>query len=239
MNTRDIIYYDEYDQGINALSVVSKKFVEILIVPYTFINNKKHRMAFSRFDNDYVFYDALSKTYYIAKGGYNKNNIDGQKHAVEKLSSGYGTVLLYNGKTAKIVESGLERQPFKEWDRVDYIGFMIATDSLAKKSYAFGPIPAISDNKIIALGGKDMMNEENKVSYLLSHEKKAFFVFENGKNIAFNYVAVRQGDLSIVVGDSNAPKFVTPSDKKRVENVISPGRYFDPAKDKILTKNLK
>lgn len=237
VNTRNIIYYDEYDQGINAISVVSKKFVEVLIVPNTFINNKKYHMEFSRFDNDYVFYDALSKTYYIARGGYNKNNIEGQKHAVEKLSSGYETALLYNGKTATIVESGKARQSFNDWKTANYLGFMIAADSVANKSYAFGPFPAVSDNKIIALGGKDMMDEENKVSYLLNHEKKAFFVFENGKNIVFNYVAVREGDLSIILGDRNAPKFVTPSDKKRVENAITPGRYFDPARDKILTKN--
>ena len=238
INTRPIIYYDDYDKN-NSINVVSERFSKqgALIIPRVYINNREYHTPFSRFENNYVFYDHPSKTYYVAREGYNSNNTEGQKHTVEKLLSGYETVLLSDGKTAAVLEAGKSEKSFGEWKPASYIGFIIVTDSVAKKSFAFEPIPAISDGKIIALGGKDMMNDVNKVSYLLNREKRALFIFENGKDIPLSSAAVLVGDLNMVMIVNGTPKFVTPPDKARVENVISPARYFDPAKDKILIKN--
>ncbi len=235
VSTRDIIYYDEYDQGLNAISVVSQSFVSVLIVPKVYINNKLYRTPIARFENGFIFYDAFSKTYYIAAEGYNSKNTVGQKHTVEKLSTGHKVVMLYDGKSMKIVENGIQDSDQK-WEAINYLNFTIATDSISKKSFAFGPFPKKSDTKIIALGGKNMLADDNKVSYLLNHEKKTLFVFENGKSIPITSAAVLEGDLSMVMIVNGTPKFVTPPDKSRVENAITPARYFDPAKDKILTK---
>ena len=233
VETRDIIYYDEYDLGIKAISVVAEKFMGLVAVPKPYINSTKYHPAIDRFKNDFIFYDALTKTYYIARDGHNANHTVGQKITVEKLSSGYETVLVSDGKQSIIIEAGNARKPFNEWKTKNYLSYTIAADSTNNKSFAFGPSPLRSDTKATALGGTNMMDKTNKVSYLFSRKEKALHVFENGKKVPIKYSAIREGDLSIVVGGGNTPMFVIPPVKNRVEDKISPARYFNPKNDKL------
>ena len=229
---REIIYYDETGKGF---SVVSRKIYENIsaVAPKVLINNKLYHTASTRYNDDYVFYDKLSTTYYLAKDGYNKNNVEGQKFTVEKISSGYETVLLFNGKNDLIVEDGSLTESTKKWTLENFNGVILATDSSTKKSYAFGPLEIHTDNKIIAYGGKNMMEEANKVCYLVSGEKKSLFIFERGKNISNISTVAKNDELTTLLSVNGVPRIVIPSSKNRIQNAITPARYFDPAKDKL------
>ncbi len=232
---REIIYYDDIGKGFSVIS--SKKYENYNVIePQTFLNNKRYHTAAYRFDNNFVFYDMLSKTYYVAREGYNTSNKQGQRLVVEKLLEGYETVFLFDGKKGGIFESGVATK-VNDWTQEKYVTFVISTNSKLKKSFGFGPFPIKSDTKLIALGGKNMLDDVNKVSYLYSAEKKGLFVFEGGKNINVTFAGLREGDTSAIAAVDGVPKFVIPPSNKSLVNEISPARYFDPARDKILTKN--
>ena len=234
--TREIIYYDEYDKGINAISVVAKKLVKEspLLVPKLYINNKKYNTSFNRFIDDYVFYDGLSKTYYVARGGYSKNNIEGQKLPVEKLLSGHENVLLYDGKYLSVLEKGTKPNKNAKWKFEQWYGSYLATDTISGKTYVFAKSSVQPNQKTVALIGKNMSDPDNNLWYFSAKAENKVAFFENGKMIDdIQPFGMIQSTGEPIVAVNGVPKYVLSEYRTHIDKTFAKARYFEPGKDQL------
>lgn len=164
LSTRSIIYHNEYEKGLQALTVqmtdlTNGAVANARLVPMVFINGKElEKSLFSRFLNDYVFYDPISKTYYIARDAYLDTYKRDQQIPVEVLSTGHENVLLFNGLKVKTLERGDEGE-LKNWKFIDYaksLGAFISTNNSENRAYAFLNMPTVTNEKVVAVPGTDI-----------------------------------------------------------------------------------
>ena len=232
---RAFIYYDEYDKGPSDMSVVTTRLSKdiSLLVPKLYINNKIYNTNYCRFIDDYVFYDAFSKTYYVARGGYSKSNIEGQKFTVEKLSTGAETVLLYDGKYLDVADNGIAPKSKNQYNFKTYYGNYVARDSIAGKAFYFGVLPTMAIQKTIMLPGTNMKDPNTSVWYLFNAEKKTILVFDRGEIVKIAAAGFTGPENNPVLAESNIRRYVLLGFKNMKDKTFTQGRYFDPKTDKI------
>lgn len=242
--TRSIIYHNEYEKGLQALTVqmtdlTNGAVANAPLVPIVFINGKEFKkMLFSRFINDFVFYDPLSKTYYIARNAYLGTYKKNQKIPVEILSTGAENVLLFNGLKVKALERGDEGE-LKNWNFINYIkglGAFIGKNKTANKAYAFLNMPTVTNEKVVAVPGTAI----NDLWYIPAEDKKNVYLFENGEYVRGKYAMVgtlgNTTSLNLVVSVDGATTYVFPEYDKALEKHIYKARLFNPSTD-VLKSN--
>ncbi|MGG5485573.1 hypothetical protein [Gaetbulibacter sp. PBL-D1] len=238
-STRSIIYHNEYEKGLQALTVqmtdlTNGAVANARLVPIVFINGKEFKkMLFSRFINDFVFYDPLSKTYYIARNAYLGTYKKDQKIPVEILSTGAENVLLFNGLKVKALERGDEGE-LKDWNFINYIkglGAFIGTNKTANKAYAFLNMPTVTNEKVVAVPGTAI----NDLWYMPAEDKKNVYLFENGEYVRGKYAMVgtlgNTTSLNLVVSVDGATTYVFPEYDKALEKHVYKARLFNPSTD--------
>lgn len=243
--TRSLIYYTDYDKGVNALSVVLKDLTEGAVagapaIPYLFINGKEiENQIIARLADDYVFYDPISTTYYIARNAYRKDNKYGQKFAVEKLHSGSEVVLLTKKNSVKIFAPKMKGTKNESWTYLGEKTFYAAFHQTENIKYFFDkPINQVAD-KTIALAVKNKLKDQNIVWYYYSRADKQLQVYDNEKLVLEEFTAPGKiaGTEDVVVAINGTPKYVLINLKNAGEKELSKARYFNPATDKIQSAN--
>ncbi len=234
---REFIYYDEYDMGFNAIGVITEKLAEKinLLVPKTYIGSKNFIASSSRFVNDFVFYDRFSKTYYIARGAYNANNIEGKKHLVEILSTGHEIMLLSNGNNLQVINQGEISSNKTKFAFTTYYRNYIARDTLAGAAFSFGQLAVPRSPFTIATPGKDMLENATSVWYIYNTERKSLILFDRGKSINTTISGYTGVNNDLVLALNNTPKYVLTGYQKVADKTITQGRYFNPNTDTIKT----
>ena len=235
---RQITYYDEFDRGTAAFTVIAEKLraTETTTVPRIYINKKKLYVPFSRFVNDYIFYDGLSKTYYIARNGYNKNNRVGNITPVEKLISGNEAILLYNGENLIALNESGEFERSGKYTYTHYHQNYMAKDTVGGTTTLFGKLPQLAMLKTIALAGVNMLDAATSVWYIHDATTKTILLFDHAKLTKSTGAGYTGVNNDMVMAVDNKPKYVLTNFKTVADKVITQGRYFDPAKDKIKNK---
>lgn len=247
--TRDIIYYSDYDKGANAFTV---KLDDVTrgqgpkrsFLVRSLINGKElKRSILVRFINDYVLFDPIATHYYIARGAYAETNKDGQQLSLERISTDSSTILLYNGKNVTIIEKGIQAKPITTWKYGNHLSIFScfsAYNTQNGSAYIFENIPAITNGKTIALHGKLISATGNNLWYVNSIDKKSVKVFEKGEGVSGNYglagYLVSTGEP--VVSMDGIPKYILENFTYSGEGgKLKVARYFDAAKDKITATN--
>lgn len=235
---RQITYHDEFDKGAAAFTVIAEKLgaSDPTLAPRIYINKKKLYVPFRKFVDDYVFYDGLSKTYYVARGAYGKNNAIGDIITVDKLITGYETILLFNGeKLIAVNESGdVERKG--KYSYIHYDQNYIAEDTVAGTATLFGKLPQLNSSKTIALPGINMKDTNTSVWYIYDIDQKNLTLFDRGVLTKVAAAGYTGPNNDMVMAVDNKPKYVLTNFKTVADKVITQGRYFDPVKDKIKNK---
>lgn len=242
--TRSIIYHNEYEKGLQALTVqmtdlTNGAVANATLVPIIYINGKElKKTLFSRFLNDFVFYDPLSKTYYIARDAYLGTYKKDQKIPVEILSTGAENVLLFNGLKVKALERGDEGE-LKDWNFINHtkvLGAIFATNKTANKAYAFLNMPTVTNEKLVAVPGTAI----NGLWYMPANDKNDVYIFENGQFVRGKYTLVgtlgNTSSLNFVIAVDGATTYVTPEYDKAQEKHIYKARLFNPSTD-VLKSN--
>ena len=238
-NTQNIIYYHELDKGAAAFSVLTEKLVTRSTVkaPILYLNEKPFSTAFTRFVNDYVLYEELSKTYYVARGAFDVNNDIGKKTPVEQLLSGSEVAMLYNGENFVMLEKGRKADPKAAFKYQTYLGNYIVKDTLVGTVFAFGRLPAMATkNQIMAVAGVNMLETASAVWYIYDVEKKNILVFDRGDLVQSTLAGHTEKDNTLVLAVNGKPTHVLTGLKNAPDKVMVQGRYFDPAKDKLKVK---
>ncbi len=241
---RDIIYHSDYSKGLTSLEVIldninKENTLGTLLVPRIYISGTElKRQLFTRFLEDYIFYDPLLQTYYIARNAYSKTHSDGQKITVEKLLAGHKNILLFDGAKFRVVEKGVGGT-VTDWKGVNYYDALkcfVATNEKEKKMYGFGNIPTISEKRTIAVAGKNIAG----ISYLPTKEKSDVHLFHNGAYIKGNRDLIGYIDqsktLDLVVTVENE-KYVLPGFEGAVELDFNPGRIFNATQDSFIHRD--
>ena len=244
-STRSIIYHNEYEKGLQALTVqmtdlTNGAVANARLVPMVFINGKElEKSLFSRFLNDYVFYDPISKTYHIARDAYLGTYKRDQQIPVEVLSTGHENVLLFNGLKVKTLERGDEGE-LKNWKIIDYaksLGAFISTNNSENRAYAFLNMPTVTNEKVVAVPGTDITG----LWYMPTKDKKNVYLFENGEYVRGKYAMVgtlaNTNSLNLVVSVDGAKTYVFSEYDKAVEQQVYKARLFNPATDVLKNKN--
>ena len=241
---RNIIYYSDYDKGLSAITVQLKDLTEgrvanAPLIPHPFFNGKElEKQMIARLIDDYVFYEPLAKTYYIARNAFLKTNKVGQKIPVEILISGEENILLYNGKYIGVVEKGSKGEDENDWKTINYTETLSSFVSVHQKTgsaYAFENIPKISNGKTVAIVGKSIPD----FWYATINNKNGIYVFKNG--LALNLKSV-SGYLAnsktqdLIVAVEGGTEYILPDYENSVDKKFYKARLFNPATDKIQTQ---
>ncbi len=234
---RQLTYYDEFDKGAAAFTVIAERLRanEPMLVPRIYINKKKLYVPFCRFVDDYIFYDVLSKTYYIARGAYSKSNAVGNIIPVGELITGYEPILLFNGeKLIAVNESGdVERKG--KYTYTHYDQNYIAKDTVGGTATVFGKLPQLTSLKTVALGGTSMLDAASCVWYIHDSANQTILLFDHAKLTKSTGAGYTGTNNDMVMALDNKPKYVLTNFKTVADKVITQGRYFDPARDKLKT----
>lgn len=241
---RNIIYYSDYDKGLSAITVQLKDLTEgrvanAPLIPHPFFNGKElEKQMIARLIDDYVFYEPLAKTYYIARNAFLKTNKVGQKIPVEILISGEENILLYNGKYIGVVEKGSKGEDENDWKTINYTETLSSFVSVHQKTgsaYAFENIPKISNGKTVAIVGKSIPD----IWYATINNKNGIYVFKNGlalnlKSISGYLANSKTQDLIVAV--EGGTEYILPDYENSVDKKFYKARLFNPATDKIQTQ---
>ena len=233
---REIIYYSDYEKGTSAISVVTEKLSAYyaLLVPNAYINSGKYYAYYNKFGDDYVFYDVFSKTYYIGRGAYSKTVSDGQKHPVQLLLIGYNIILLYHKdkNIISFIEDGVDISGMKYYNFYDHI---MARNSVTGQSMLFGPFSDVSSSRTHAFSGINLLDKRNTVGYIVRQSTKEVLIIDQSELVTNAKYFGLTADNSVVLAVNNNPKYVLSSFKYSSNLTFMPARYFDPAKDKIIS----
>ncbi|WP_346236854.1 RHS repeat domain-containing protein [Niabella insulamsoli] len=238
--TRDLIYYSEYDKGLSAWSVVLEDLLDgqgarVLLAPRLYLNGKAFKkLIFCRFNNDYVFFDSLSTTYYIARSAYLKTHKEGQKIAVEKLVAGTEVILLRDNTSILLVENGRPRNQKDNWKYIYEKTFYGVLDSGETKNYFFDR--SATPQQTVAVPAKNKLKDKNAVWFYYSREGKKLLIYDNEKLVpekGFSVPGKIAGTEDVVCAIDGVPKYVLLNFKNAGEKELSRGRYFNAATDKI------
>ncbi|MEE1885361.1 RHS repeat domain-containing protein [Pedobacter flavus] len=241
---RNIIYYSDYDKGLSAITVqlidlTEGRVANAPLIPHPFFNGKElEKQMIARLIDDYVFYEPLAKTYYIARNAFLKTNKVGQKIPVEILISGVENILLYNGKYIGVVEKGNKGEDENDWKTINYTETLSSFVSVHQKTgsaYAFENIPKISNGKTVAIVGKSIPD----FWYATINNKNGIYVFKNGlalnlKSISGYLANSKTQDLIVAV--EGGTEYILPDYENSVDKKFYKARLFNPATDKIQTQ---
>ncbi len=232
---RDIIYYDDLNRNIEV--VVDKIYGSFpRLVPNAYINDKKYHLSFSRFNDDYVIFDVLSKTYYVAREAYSKKNIEGQKISVEKLISGHEIIMLFDGRSTEIVENGRTKNDKIHYTLANYWGNFFARDSVSGRRFVFAKPQTTTPQKTIAMAAINMKDDANKVLYIYNKQTTEILLFDRGEVVEKPKLSGFSGvNNDYVMADKNTPKYVLTGVTESPNQTVARGRYFNSAKDKLIT----
>ncbi len=241
---RNIIYYSDYDKGLRAITVQLKDLTEgrvanAPLVGYPFINGKQlERQFIARLTDDYVFYEPIANTYYIARNTFLKTNTVGQKIPVEKLISGQENILLFNGKNIRVVEKGDAGDDANDWQTTNYsqaLGSYISFNNKTGGAYAFENMPTVTDGKTVAVIGKPIKG----IWYVLSNSKNDVRLFDNGVYINGKYSLAGylvNTDIPVITIEETKKHYVLSDYDKAVDKKFAKVRLFNPATDNIQTQ---
>lgn len=241
--TRDIIYYDEYDKGLNNYTLVLNDIYEgkkqtPFLIPRQYINGKELKIQlYTRFFDDYVFYDPFSNNYYNAPNTYAKTHKDGDTIPFEKLVNSNELILLYNGTNIKVFEPYDREGNFEDWKTTNYTRDLNAYISVHKKdgrAFVFENLPVKNDTKLSAVSGKSISGP-----WYVTIGGSSTIFFENGNYVEgpyeiSGYIANSATfDPVISVKGVNTYVLTNYDSEKLIYKKFYQARKFNPSTDKI------
>ncbi|WP_298285833.1 hypothetical protein [uncultured Lutibacter sp.] len=242
--TRSIIYHSEYkDFNKNAIlkkTTGNQNLKGGLAKPYLYINGKlDNTNLFGRFNNDYIFFNPLTSTYYIAPNAFDES-ISLNNSIPFKPLINVQNIIVSDGKTAICIEEGKTGMfSNRKWEVKTEYRNIIITDAKSDDVYfaenAFGNG---ANNGTTAYPAISMTNKGSEVWYILNQDKSRIAFYHKGKKVPVTskgFIANSQDQVYAVNGVAT---YVAQDYSNAKPMQFNKGRIFDYSNDKLATTTI-
>ena len=163
---------------------------------HLYIKGKLHNTnLFHRFNNDYIFFNPLTSTYYIAPNAFDEwislNDSIPFKPLIKAKN-----IILSDGKSAMFIENGTTNLfSNRKWKYQTQYTHIIATVTLSLDVYFAENAIVKPKNESKAYPTISMTNKGNEVWYLTNEDKSKLFIFHKGLKVPVEYKGTIDGTI--------------------------------------------
>ncbi|AQS93139.1 hypothetical protein BXQ17_03180 [Polaribacter sp. BM10] len=239
--TRSIIYHSEY-KDFKKNAVIKKTTGDQnlkggLVMPHLYINGKlDNTNLFCRFNNDYIFFNPLTSTYYIAPNAFDEWVSTKDSIPFKPLINAQN-IVVSDGKTAICIEEG-KTGVFsdRKWKLKTEYRNIIVTDAKSNDTYfaenAFGNG---TNNGTKAYPAISMTDKGKEVWYVLNQDKSLIAFYHKGKKVPVTYKGIIANTQDQVYAVNGVATYVAQDYSNAKPLLFNIGRYFNPSNDKLAT----
>ncbi|MGS2727346.1 hypothetical protein ACU8DI_12115 [Psychroserpens sp. BH13MA-6] len=237
---KSIIYHSEYG-NFDKNAVLKKTTGDLnlkggLAKPHLYVNGKIDQTSlYNKFNNDYIFYNPFTSTYYIATNAYDASIMLNQNIPFKPLAKG-NNILISDGKAALLIEYGTSTLfSNRQWKYEAKYQHIIARDSKSDDVYFAEKAFGNDTNTTEAYPIFSMTAKESDVWYVPNNTKKGVDLYVKGiETKGFGVAGYIEGTEDFVLTINGKHTYVLKDYSNSKPQFFSKGRYFNAAVDKIL-----
>ncbi|WP_435253713.1 hypothetical protein [Tenacibaculum sp. A30] len=239
---RSIIYHREY-KDFEKNAQIKKTTGDLnlkggLAIPHLYINGKLDNTSlWNKFNNDYIFFNPLTNTYYIARNALDTSITLNTTIPFEFLLQSENSIIS-DGKSAMCIERGIPSIfSYRKWKYQSEYKNIIARDTKSKDVYFAESALQNTSKETKAYPAISMTSRGNSIWYIPSEDKEHVSFFIAGKRFKdYKIEGYVEGTKDYVFSISNVPTYVLSNFANSKPGVFNKGRYFNISTDKISGK---
>lgn len=241
--TRSIIYHSEYkDFKKNAVIKTTTGDQNLkggLAMPHLYINGKlDNTNLFCRFNNDYIFFNPLTSTYYIAPNAFDEW-ISLKDSIPFKPLINAQNLIVSDGKTSICIEEGKTGMfSDRKWKLKTQYKNIILIDAKSDDVYFAENALVDTNNETKAYPAISMTDKGKEVWYVLNQDKSLIAFYHKGKKVPVTYKGIIANTQDQVYAVNGVATYVAQDYSNAKPLLFNIGRYFNPSKDKLATTTI-
>ncbi|MEY8848304.1 hypothetical protein AB9K26_05795 [Psychroserpens sp. XS_ASV72] len=241
---REMIYHSEHNDIVKNGTVIKTtdnlNLKGGIATPHLYINDKKVRSSlYNKFGNDYIFYDPISSTYYIAPYAYDFSIGSNSPIPFKPLIKAKDILLLKGDKNALLIKEGLNyihyEIPYDLKYQKFYNHILISNE---QETYFSENVTQSANVVTTAYPVVSMTSEGNDIWYVPNRDKLNVTLFDKGNLIeGFSVSGYLSGTKDFVLALNNTPTYVLSNFSAANPEQFHKGRLFNPAVDRVESNN--
>ncbi|RLJ69104.1 YD repeat-containing protein [Lacinutrix venerupis] len=203
-------------------------------LPYIYINDKLVTIPlYNKLKNDYIFYNPLTSSYYIAPNAYDETIPTNTTIKHKQLIRGEKNILIINGTKTRLIKEGLNSyKTSSSWNYNRVFNHVLISNE--QEAYVAKNALQKVHNQTTAFPVFAIATPGSEVWYIPSKDHKNSSLYVKGKNISgFKVAGFIQGTKDYVLSINNTPTYVLSNFSSSIAEDFNKGRYFNAAVDKI------